>query len=132
MLGALKFVSKTKDYQKYGALIPNGMINDDIKLSTAYETYLDYATGKVPLKKARKFKKTASPKLKTVSASPKESTQKGKRVKRPAKKATTALTTGVVIRDTPGKSVSKKKASAKSDRGKVIELLSDAALLEDA
>ncbi|GJR58739.1 hypothetical protein Tco_1500901 [Tanacetum coccineum] len=65
-----------KDYQKYGALIPDGMINDDIKLSTAYKTYLDYATGKVPPKKARKFKKPTSPKLKIVPASPKEPTQK--------------------------------------------------------
>nr|GEV44526.1 reverse transcriptase domain-containing protein [Tanacetum cinerariifolium] len=79
----------------------------DIKLSTSYKTYLDYATGKVPPKK-------------------------GKRVKRPAKKATTALTTGVVIRDTPGKSVSKKKAPAKTNRGKGIEVLFDASVLEDA
>nr|GEV38955.1 hypothetical protein [Tanacetum cinerariifolium] len=104
----------------------------DIKDSKAYKTYLDCATGKVPPKKAWKFKKPASPKLKTIPDSPKEPTQKGKRVKRPAKKATTAPTTGVIIRDTLGKSVSKKKAPAKSDRGKEIELLSDAALLEDA
>ncbi|GJZ27842.1 hypothetical protein Tco_0572489 [Tanacetum coccineum] len=31
LLGTLKFVSKTKDAQKYGALIPDGMINQDIK-----------------------------------------------------------------------------------------------------
>nr|GEZ94575.1 hypothetical protein [Tanacetum cinerariifolium] len=61
LLDTLKFVSKTKDYQKYGALISNVMINDDIKLYVAYKTYLDYATGKVPPKKARKFKKHASP-----------------------------------------------------------------------
>nr|GEW38084.1 hypothetical protein [Tanacetum cinerariifolium] len=61
----LKFISKTEDYQKYGVLIPDEMINEDIKLSTAYKTYLDYATRKVPPKKARKFKKPASPKLKT-------------------------------------------------------------------
>ncbi|GJT61575.1 hypothetical protein Tco_1005108 [Tanacetum coccineum] len=131
LLGALKFVFKTEDCQKYGSLIPDGMINDDIKLSTAYKTYLEYATGKVPPKKARKLKKLASPKLKTVPASPKEPTQKSKRVKRPAKMATTALSTGVVIRDTPNKSVSKKIAPAKTDRGKGIELLYDAALLED-
>nr|GEV51043.1 retrovirus-related Pol polyprotein from transposon TNT 1-94 [Tanacetum cinerariifolium] len=100
LLGTLKFVSKIEDCQKYGALISNGMINDDIKLSMAYKTYLNYATGKVPPKKARKFKKPASPKLNTIPVSPKEPTQKGKRVKRPAKKATTALTIGVVIRDT--------------------------------
>ncbi|GKC69813.1 hypothetical protein Tco_1115696 [Tanacetum coccineum] len=98
----------------------------------AYKTYYNFATRKVVPKKARKFKKPASPKLKTVPASPKEPNQKGKRVKRPAKKTTTALTTGVVIRDTPGVSVSKKKAPAKANRGKGIELLSDAALLEDA
>ncbi|GJT35802.1 hypothetical protein Tco_0926221 [Tanacetum coccineum] len=110
LLGALKFVSKIEDCQKYGALIPDGMINNDIKLSTAYKTYLDYATRKVPPKKARKFKKHASPKLKTVLASPKEPTQK----------------------DTPGKLVSKKKTPGKTDRGKGIELLSNVALLEDA
>ncbi|GJW41984.1 hypothetical protein Tco_0070783 [Tanacetum coccineum] len=132
LLGALKFVSKTKDCQKYGALIPDGMINDNIKLSTAYKTYLDYATGKVPPKKARKFKNRASLKLKIFPASPKEPTQKGKRVKRPAKKATTVPSTGVVIRDTLAKSVSKKIAPAKTDRGKRIELLFDAALLGDA
>nr|GEU68490.1 integrase, catalytic region, zinc finger, CCHC-type, peptidase aspartic, catalytic [Tanacetum cinerariifolium] len=101
LLGTLKFVSKTEDYQKYGALIPDGMINQDIKDSKVYKTYLDYATRKVPPKKERKFKKPASPKLKTVPVSPKEPTQKGKRVKRASKKATTAPTTGVVIRDTP-------------------------------
>nr|GFC42888.1 hypothetical protein [Tanacetum cinerariifolium] len=37
----------------------------------------------------------------------------------------------VVIRDTPDKSVSKKKAPAKADKSKGIELLFDAALLED-
>ncbi|GKA11229.1 hypothetical protein Tco_0690662 [Tanacetum coccineum] len=60
---------------------------------------------KVPPKKARKFKKPASPKLKTVPASPKEPIRR---------------------------SVSKKIAPAKTDRGKGIELLSDAALLKDA
>nr|GFC60826.1 hypothetical protein [Tanacetum cinerariifolium] len=44
LLGTLKFVSKTEDYHIYGAVIPDGMINDDIKLSKAYKTYLDYAT----------------------------------------------------------------------------------------
>nr|GEZ17198.1 hypothetical protein [Tanacetum cinerariifolium] len=103
-----------------------------LKIERSYKTYLDFATGKVPPKKARKFKKPASPKLKTVPTSPKEPTQKGKHVKRAAKKATTASTTSVVIRDTHGKSVLKKKAPSKTDRGKGIELLFDAALLEDA
>nr|GEV97124.1 hypothetical protein [Tanacetum cinerariifolium] len=131
MLGILKFVSKIEGCQRYGALIPDGMINEDIKLSKAYKTYLDYATGKVPPKKARKFKKPASLKLTTVPTLPKEPTEKSNRVKRPTKKSTTVLIAGVVIRDTFGVSVSIKKASAKADRGKGIELLSDAALLED-
>nr|GEU73350.1 copia protein [Tanacetum cinerariifolium] len=83
-------------------------VRDDTLL--AYKTYIDYATRKVPPKKARNFKKLASPKLKTVPLSPKEPTQK----------------------DTLDKSVSKKKTPAKADSGKGIELLSDAALLEDA
>ncbi|GKD20563.1 hypothetical protein Tco_1222266, partial [Tanacetum coccineum] len=132
LLGTLKFISKTEDCQIYGAVISDGMINDDIKLSKAYKTYLYYATGKVPPKKARKFKKPASPKLKIVPVSPKEPTQKGKRVKRPAKKTTNVPTTGVVIRDTPNKFVSKNKAPAKIGKGKGIELHSDAALLEEA
>nr|GEV30494.1 hypothetical protein [Tanacetum cinerariifolium] len=74
LLGTLKFVSKTKYYHKYGALILDEMINDDIKLSTAYKTYLNYDTGKVHPKKERKFKKPAFSKLKTVSASLKEPT----------------------------------------------------------
>ncbi|GJT08698.1 hypothetical protein Tco_0843160 [Tanacetum coccineum] len=104
LLGTLKFVSKTEDYQKYGAVIPDGMINQDIKASKAYKTYHDFAIGKVAPKKARKFKK----------------------------KFTTIPTAGVSIRDTPGVSVSKKKSPAKGNRGKGMELLSDAALLEAA
>nr|GEY19669.1 hypothetical protein [Tanacetum cinerariifolium] len=110
LLGTLKFVSKTKDCQIYGVVIPDGMINDDIKLSKAYKTYLDYRTGKFPPKKDMKFKKPAFPKLKNVLSFPKEPTQK----------------------DTHGKSVSKTKATAKTDRGKGIKLLFDAALLKDA
>nr|GEU71596.1 retrovirus-related Pol polyprotein from transposon TNT 1-94 [Tanacetum cinerariifolium] len=81
---------------------------------------------------ARKFKKPASPKLTTVPALPNEPTKKSKRVKRPAKQSTNAPTTGVVIRDTPSMFVSKKKAPAKVERDKGIELLSNASLLEDA
>ncbi|GJZ55642.1 hypothetical protein Tco_0610835 [Tanacetum coccineum] len=49
-----------------------------------------------------------------------------------SKTSTTASTADVIIRDTLGVSVLKKKAPAKSDRGKSMELLSDAALLEAA
>ncbi|GJS18678.1 hypothetical protein Tco_0413150 [Tanacetum coccineum] len=101
LLGTLKFVSKTQDYQQYGALIPNKMINQDIKYSKAYKTYLDFATRKVTPKKARKFKKVASPSRKLSPVLEEEPAEKPKQAKRPAKKSTTVPTTSVVIRDTP-------------------------------
>nr|GEW29636.1 hypothetical protein [Tanacetum cinerariifolium] len=84
-----------------------------------YKNQESFATGKV---KPKKFKKPASPKLKTVHASPKEPTQKGKRVKRAAKKATTAPTTSVVIRDRPDKSVSKKKSPVRLVETKALNV----------
>ncbi|GKC48310.1 hypothetical protein Tco_1066032, partial [Tanacetum coccineum] len=127
-----KFVSKTEDYHKYGAVIPDGMINQDIKASKAYKTYHDFATGKVAPKKARKFKKVASPSKKLSPILEEEPVKKPKKAKKPAKKSTIVPTTSVVVRDTPGVFVSKKKAPTKGDRGKGMELLSDAALLKAA
>ncbi|GJT55080.1 retrovirus-related pol polyprotein from transposon TNT 1-94 [Tanacetum coccineum] len=83
-------------------------------------------------KKARKFKKVASPSRKLSPVLEAKLVKKTKRVKRPAKKSTTTPTTGVVIRDTPGVFVSKKKAPTKGDIGKGMELLFDVALLEAA
>ncbi|GJU55481.1 hypothetical protein Tco_1229195 [Tanacetum coccineum] len=69
ILGSLRFVSKTKEYQVYRALIPAGMTNKKMLISTAYKTYLAFATGATTPKKARKFKKPASPlKKKTLVA----------------------------------------------------------------
>ncbi|GKE15367.1 hypothetical protein Tco_1422944, partial [Tanacetum coccineum] len=116
----------------YGALIPNDMINQDIKDSKAYKTYYDFATGKATLEKERKYKKVASPLRKLSPVLEEEPAVKPKKAKKPAKKSTTIPTIGVVIRDTPGVSVSKKKAPAKVDRGKGMDLLSDAALLKAA
>nr|GEY46365.1 putative ribonuclease H-like domain-containing protein [Tanacetum cinerariifolium] len=103
LLGTLKFVSKTKDSHK-----------------------------KVALNIARKFKKIASPLRNLSPVKEAEPVKKAKRVKRPVKKSTNTPTAGVVIRETPRESVSKKKAPAKVDRGKGIELLLDATLLKDA
>ncbi|GJY90534.1 hypothetical protein Tco_0505730 [Tanacetum coccineum] len=61
LLGTLKFISKSEDFMKYEALIPKEMINQDIKDSKAYKTYLAFATRQATPKKARKFKKIASP-----------------------------------------------------------------------
>ncbi|GJV91367.1 hypothetical protein Tco_1539180 [Tanacetum coccineum] len=118
LLGTLKFVFKTQDYQQYGALIPDDMINQDIKDSNAYKTCYDFATGKVPPRKARKYKKATSPSRNLSPVKEVEPVKKAKRVKRPAKKSTTVPTAGVVVRDTPGVSVSKKKATAKADKSK--------------
>ncbi|GKD66428.1 hypothetical protein Tco_1308536 [Tanacetum coccineum] len=75
ILGSLKFVSKTDDYQSYGALIPAEMINLKMRNSPAYKTFLAYATGAIPPEKARKFKKPTSPlKKKTLSIDTSEGT----------------------------------------------------------
>ncbi|GJX43250.1 hypothetical protein Tco_0259926 [Tanacetum coccineum] len=128
----LKFVTKTQDYQQYGAPIPDEMINQDIKDSKAYKTDLDFATRKATPKKARKFKKDASPSRKLSPVLEEEPVVKPKRAKRPVKMSTTVPTAGVVIRDTPSESVLNKKTPAKVDRGKGMDLLSDVALLEAA
>ncbi|GJY33568.1 hypothetical protein Tco_0418037 [Tanacetum coccineum] len=130
LLSTLKFASKTQDYQQYGVLIPDDLINQDIKESEAYKTYYGFATGKVPPRKAGKYKKVASPLRKLSPVKEAEPVKKGKRVKRPNKKSTIAPRTCVAIRDTHGVSVSKKKAHAKADRSKGIEILSDVALSE--
>ncbi|GKA79822.1 hypothetical protein Tco_0786418 [Tanacetum coccineum] len=132
LLGILKFVSKTQDYQQYEALILDDMINQDIKDSKAYKSYYDFATRKATPKKARKYKKLASPLRKLSPVLEEEPIVKPKKSKKPTKKSTTVPTTGVVIRDTLGVFVLKNKAPAKVDRGKGMELLSDAALLEAA
>ncbi|GKD28302.1 hypothetical protein Tco_1239080 [Tanacetum coccineum] len=56
VLGSLRLVSKTKEYQVYEALIPIEMTNLKMQKSPAYKTYLAYATRTIPPKKARKFK----------------------------------------------------------------------------
>ncbi|GJU82304.1 hypothetical protein Tco_1284669 [Tanacetum coccineum] len=100
--GSLRFVFKSEEYQVYGALIPKEMSNRKMQDSTAYKTYLAFATGAATPKKARKLKKPASP---------------------PKKKTIVAV-------EEP--SVSKKKALAKAERIKGIEMLSHAALLKEA
>ncbi|GJZ51310.1 hypothetical protein Tco_0605825 [Tanacetum coccineum] len=85
-----------------------GMINQHIKDSKAYKTYLDFSTGKATPKKARKFNKVASPSRKLSPVLEEEPAEKPKRAKKPAKKSTIVPTAGVVIRDTPSEPVSRK------------------------
>ncbi|GKD77877.1 hypothetical protein Tco_1340498, partial [Tanacetum coccineum] len=84
------------------------------------------------LLKRRKNSRSQPPKLTTVPASTKEPTGKSNRVNRHEKKSTKAPTRGVVIRETPEMPLSMKKEKVDVTRGKGIELLSDAALTEEA
>nr|GEY77101.1 hypothetical protein [Tanacetum cinerariifolium] len=123
LLGTLKYVSKTEEHQVYGDLIPKEMLNEYIRNSTAYKTYYAYASGAKEPKKARKFKKPASPKLKIVPLLPKEPNKKlGK-----AKKYAT-LTKKTATKPKP----TKKKTPVKADRGKGLNVHSEVALSEAA
>ncbi|GKA59566.1 hypothetical protein Tco_0758879 [Tanacetum coccineum] len=112
-----------RDSKKQEKIIFIHTIQDDSILgSLRFVSKLKNIKSETP-KKARKFKKHASPsKKKTLVA-----------IEEPAKKpAAKRLSTGVQIKDTLGVSMSKTKAPAKTERSKGIELLSEAALLEDA
>ncbi|GKF39958.1 hypothetical protein Tco_0120019 [Tanacetum coccineum] len=135
LINSLRFVSAKESTQIYGPILPECLTSPAMKESKAYKTYLGYAIGAVPPKIARKFKK-ASPSKKDsdLVLVDEEPVQKGKRVKRPAKKSTNKPTAGVVIREAPveTKSKSKEKEMVEVTRGKGIELLSEVALTEEA
>ncbi|GJV89798.1 hypothetical protein Tco_1533736 [Tanacetum coccineum] len=122
VLGTLKFVTKSEDNQVYGALILSLMINQKIQNSNSYKTYLEFATGATTPKKARKWKKPASLSKKQTLLITEEPAKKPAARKQP---------TNIQIKDTPGVSVSKKKAPAKGERNKGINFLFEAALLEE-
>nr|GEV38141.1 hypothetical protein [Tanacetum cinerariifolium] len=69
ILGRLKFVSKGDDNKVYEMPIPD-LINDDIKNSKAYQTYLAISTRVVILNKARKGIKTPATPKKNVTKKP--------------------------------------------------------------
>ncbi|GJW23940.1 hypothetical protein Tco_0037751 [Tanacetum coccineum] len=116
------FISKDKTISMRN-MINLHIVHDDTLLGTLKKA--------IP-KKARKFKKVASPLRKLYHVLEEEPAVKPMRVKKPAKKYSTVQTTCVVIRDTPSESVLKKKTPTKVNRGKGMDLLSDVALLEDA
>ncbi|GJS43511.1 hypothetical protein Tco_0568554 [Tanacetum coccineum] len=104
-----------------------------MKDSKAYKTYLGYATGEVPPKLARKFKK-ASPSKKESKLVPvdNELVKKGKRLKTPSKKSASKPAICIIIRESHVETKSKGKEKEKVDvaHGKGIELLSEVALSE--
>ncbi|GJS81297.1 hypothetical protein Tco_0747838 [Tanacetum coccineum] len=132
LINTLRFVSAKEESQIYGARLPKSMTSPEMRETKAYKTYLFYATGVTPPKKARKFKKPASPKLSTIPASLEEPTRKSKRVKRPAKKSSDAPTACVIIRENHVKSLPKKKEKMTVEKRKGIDLLSEVALTEEA
>nr|GEX11022.1 hypothetical protein [Tanacetum cinerariifolium] len=62
-INKLKFFRIGEDYQEYGLLIPDMMLNDAIKQLKSYQMFLKYATGQIPPKnsigKGSQGKKTA-------------------------------------------------------------------------
>nr|GEU50123.1 hypothetical protein [Tanacetum cinerariifolium] len=105
-------LDKLQASKKYGAVLPDCLTSPKIKESKAYKTYLGYATGTVPPKVTRKFKKASPSKKDSVPVpADEEPVQKGKRVKKSAKKSSTTPTTGIVIKEPPVETQSKKQKS---------------------
>ncbi|GJV82189.1 hypothetical protein Tco_1518059 [Tanacetum coccineum] len=70
VLGRLKFIGKGELTQVYGKPIPDMMLNDKIKNSESYQTFLSLSTGLVPLKigrgkGAKEKRETFTPKKKS-------------------------------------------------------------------
>ncbi|GJT39158.1 hypothetical protein Tco_0939023 [Tanacetum coccineum] len=94
VLGRLKFVGKYEENKVYGMSIPDVMVNQEIKDSKAYHTYLAFSTGAVIPKKARKgTKENATPKKISYITADEDIIPDLEEARR--------RSTGVVIRDTP-------------------------------
>ncbi|GJZ33713.1 hypothetical protein Tco_0579149 [Tanacetum coccineum] len=134
LINTLRFVLRKEASQKYEVVLPDCLTSLAMKESKAYKTYLSYATREVPPKAARKFKKASLSKKDNIHVqADEEPVQKGKRVKRAAKKPSNTPATGIVIREPTVETKSKGKEKKKVDvaHGKRIELLSDVALTEE-
>ncbi|GJV70179.1 hypothetical protein Tco_1485688 [Tanacetum coccineum] len=114
LINTLRFVSIKEASQIYGVVLPECLTSPEMKESTAYKTYLGYATGVVPSKIARKFKK-ASPTKKDNDLVPvdEEHVKKDKRIKRSVKKSSTKPASGIIIREPPVETQSKGKEKRK-------------------
>ncbi|GKC13456.1 hypothetical protein Tco_1010238 [Tanacetum coccineum] len=87
-----------KASQVYGAVLPECLTSPKMKESKAYKTYLGYATGEVPPKVARKFKKASpSKKESELVSGDEEPVKKGKRLKTPSKKSASMPATGIEL-----------------------------------
>ncbi|GJV45200.1 hypothetical protein Tco_1429736, partial [Tanacetum coccineum] len=133
LINSLRFVSAKESSQIYGVVLPECLTSHEMKESKAYKTYLGHATGVVPPKIARKFKKASLSKKDSILVQANEEPiQKGKRVKRSSKKSSPTPTASIVFRETPVKTKSIGKEKVDVSRGKGIDLLSKVALAEKA
>ncbi|GKC11625.1 hypothetical protein Tco_1008407 [Tanacetum coccineum] len=133
LINTLRFVSRKESSQIYRFVLPECLISLEMKESKAYKTYLGHTTGVVPPKIARKFKKASPFKKDSIPVqADEEPVQKGKRVKRYAKKSSTTPAAGIVFRETPVKTKSTGKEKVDVSRRKGIDLLSEVALAEKA
>ncbi|GJT08460.1 hypothetical protein Tco_0842922 [Tanacetum coccineum] len=105
LINTLRFISTKEESQIYGARLPKSMTSLKMRETKAYKCY---------------------------RTSPEEPIRKSTRVKRHAKKSSIAPTTGVVIRKTHVKSLSKKKEKMTVEKCKGINSLSKVALTEEA
>nr|GEW75331.1 reverse transcriptase domain-containing protein [Tanacetum cinerariifolium] len=78
LINTLRFVSTKESTQIYGKLLPETLISPEMKESKAYKTYIGYASGVVPPKIARKFKKASLSKKIVVYEAPVETQFKRK------------------------------------------------------
>nr|GEV23318.1 hypothetical protein [Tanacetum cinerariifolium] len=119
LLGTLKFVSRHKDAQVYGALLPEAMSNQAMLDSDSYKTYYAFATGDVPPKTKKNLKKSDS----TMSS---EETPIMKKPTKAKKDAPPSTKTASEPKPT------KKKALIKEYRDKGLNVLSKIALSKGA
>ncbi|GJS78799.1 hypothetical protein Tco_0728680 [Tanacetum coccineum] len=110
MFTTIKVVSRHKDTQLYGAILPGELKNEAINDSEPYKEYYAIASGAEPPKTKASVKKKQSGSHKTKT----HTTTKGKRLKTSTKAAKPA----------------KKKQTAKTSKAKGLTMLSEVALTE--
>ncbi|GJY47431.1 hypothetical protein Tco_0436494 [Tanacetum coccineum] len=108
MFTMIKVVSRHEDTQLYGAILPNELMNEDIRNSKSYKEYYAIALGAEPPKTK------ASVKKKQVGSNKTTTPPKGKRLKTSAKAAKLA----------------KKKQPVETSKAKGLIVLSEVALTE--
>nr|GEY54076.1 hypothetical protein [Tanacetum cinerariifolium] len=89
ILGTIRFVSKSEDFQIYGVVLPNRMTNQQIWDFDAYKTYLVYATSATSHKMKRRLKKSSFPSKKRTFAIVEEKEPEPAKKDKPTKKPAT-------------------------------------------